>query len=71
MFTPAGRSSLWSESTVRGWYRKTSADFTFALKFPREITHELRLEWPAAEPLTTELLRHAAELVLRDAGKVV
>ena len=47
------------ESTVRSWYRKTPPGFTFALKFPREITHDLRLEWPAAEPLTTELLRLA------------
>jgi uncharacterized protein YecE (DUF72 family) len=27
-------------STVRGWYAKTPKDFIFALKVPREITHE-------------------------------
>ncbi len=48
-----------SESTVRTWYRKTPPHFTFALKVPREVTHELRLDWPAAEPLTTALLRLA------------
>jgi uncharacterized protein YecE (DUF72 family) len=54
--------ALPTESTVRGWYRKTPDDFRFALKFPREITHELRLAWPAAEPLTTQLLRLARVL---------
>lgn len=28
--------------TVRGWAERTPADFTFALKLPQEITHELR-----------------------------
>jgi uncharacterized protein YecE (DUF72 family) len=51
--------ALPTESTVRGWYLKTPPDFTFALKFPREVTHDLRLDWPAVEPLTTELLRLA------------
>src|ERR1019366_4213430 len=27
-------------ATVRGWYTKTPKDFIFALKVPREITHE-------------------------------
>lgn len=27
-------------STVKGWYAKTPADFLFALKAPKEITHE-------------------------------
>jgi uncharacterized protein YecE (DUF72 family) len=48
-----------TESTVRSWYRKTPPDFKFALKFPREITHDLLLELPAAESLTTGLLRLA------------
>ena len=29
-----------SESTVRGWYQKTPANFVFAAKVPQEITHE-------------------------------
>ena len=29
-----------SESTVRGWYQKTPANFIFAAKVPQEITHE-------------------------------
>ena len=29
--------------TVRGWYDRTPANFTFALKLPQEITHERRL----------------------------
>jgi len=51
--------ALPTEATVRGWYSRTPPGFTFALKFPREVTHDLRLEWPAAEPLTTGLLRLA------------
>lgn len=54
--------ALPSESTVRGWYRKTPADFKLALKFPRAITHDLSLAWPAAEPLTNELIRLARVL---------
>ncbi len=45
-----------TESTVRSWYEKTPEHFLFALKAPREITHDLRLEWPAAEARTWELL---------------
>jgi uncharacterized protein YecE (DUF72 family) len=51
--------ALPSEATVRGWYGRTPPGFTFALKFPREITHDLRLDWPAAEPLTRAFLRLA------------
>lgn len=32
-----------SEPVVRGWAAKVPAGFTFALKLPREITHERRL----------------------------
>jgi uncharacterized protein YecE (DUF72 family) len=39
-----------TDSTVRNWYRKTPEDFIFALKLPREVTHELSLEWPATRP---------------------
>jgi uncharacterized protein YecE (DUF72 family) len=31
------------EKTVRGWAERTPGDFVFALKLPREITHERRL----------------------------
>lgn len=31
------------EKTVRGWGERTPGDFVFALKLPREITHERRL----------------------------
>lgn len=30
-------------STVEGWYQKTGDDFTFSLKLPQEITHDLNL----------------------------
>jgi uncharacterized protein YecE (DUF72 family) len=33
-----------SRSTVRGWKDKTPDDFRFALKFPKVITHERKLE---------------------------
>jgi hypothetical protein len=29
-----------SAATVEGWYRRTPADFTFALKVPQIITHQ-------------------------------
>lgn len=32
-----------SSNAVRGWAERTPADFIFALKLPREITHERRL----------------------------
>jgi uncharacterized protein YecE (DUF72 family) len=51
-----------AETTVRSWYRKTPAGFKFALKFPREVSHDLRLDWPAAEPLTTRFIRLAHAL---------
>src|SRR5207249_10860707 len=51
--------ALPTESIVQSWYRKTPPGFKFALKFPREITHEMQLEWPAAESLTNQLLRLA------------
>lgn len=40
------------ESTVRGWAERTPPGFVFALKVPREVTHERRLvgaEEPVAE----------------------
>lgn len=49
-----------SASTVRGWVERTPPGFTFALKLPREITHERRLR-DAAGPLS-EFLDRAREL---------
>jgi uncharacterized protein YecE (DUF72 family) len=54
--------ALPTEGTVRAWYERTCPGFSFALKFPRAITHDLRLELPAAEPATRELLRLAGIL---------
>ena len=53
-----------SESTLRTWYDKTPPGFSFAVKVPREITHDMRLELPAVERKTRELLRIAG--LLRD-----
>jgi uncharacterized protein YecE (DUF72 family) len=44
-----------AESTVKGWYTKTPANFLFALKAPQEITHERVLV--DAEPVLKEFLR--------------
>ncbi len=38
-----------SVQTVRGWAARTPDQFTFALKLPQEITHELRLRNARAE----------------------
>lgn len=46
-------------NTVRGWLRRTPPHFAFALKFPRLITHDLRLQVPDALPPTRELLNMA------------
>jgi uncharacterized protein YecE (DUF72 family) len=45
---------------VRSWNERTPAEFTFALKMPRDITHELRLR--NAEALLEEFLARAQEL---------
>jgi len=50
------------ESTVRGWYERSTPDFTFALKFPRQITHDALLERPQVEAPTAELIRLARRL---------
>lgn len=42
------------ESTVRGWAERTPEGFVFALKLPREITHERRLV--GAEPVLDEFV---------------
>lgn len=45
---------------VRSWMERTPADFTFALKMPREITHDLRLR--NADDVVHEFLDRAREL---------
>ena len=45
---------------VRAWMERTPADFTFALKMPREVTHDLRLR--GAEGLVQDFLDRAREL---------
>jgi uncharacterized protein YecE (DUF72 family) len=45
---------------VRSWYERTPSGFTFALKMPKEVTHELRLR--GAEDLVRVFLDRAREL---------
>ena len=45
---------------VRAWAERTPPDFTFALKMPRDVTHERRLR--DADALVGELLDRAREL---------
>ncbi|HYR29938.1 MAG TPA: DUF72 domain-containing protein [Thermoanaerobaculia bacterium] len=45
---------------VRAWYERTPADFTFALKMPKEITHDRRLR--NAGDVLAEFLDRAREL---------
>ena len=59
-----------SDATVRGWYARTPPDFRFALKFPRAITHDLRLALPEAEAPTRDFLR-AAELLEEKCGPLL
>ena len=40
--------------TVRAWNERTPAGFTFALKMPKEVTHDLRLR--NAAPVIEELV---------------
>jgi uncharacterized protein YecE (DUF72 family) len=49
-----------SASTVRGWAARVPAEFTFALKLPKEITHENRLRDPAG--LAPQFFDRAREL---------
>ena len=62
--------ALPAESTVRGWAARTPPDFQLALKFPRTITHDLRLALPDAEPLTRAFL-HLAELLGHKCGPLL
>jgi uncharacterized protein YecE (DUF72 family) len=45
---------------VRAWTERTPPEFTFALKMPREVTHDLRLR--GAEDRAQEFLDRAREL---------
>ena len=45
---------------VRGWAERTPPDFTFTLKMPKVVTHELRLR--DADDLVREFLDRAQEL---------
>src|SRR3954468_1618331 len=45
---------------VRAWNERTPADFTFALKMPREVTHERRFR--GAGDLVRDFLDRAREL---------
>lgn len=49
-----------SAGAVRGWAARTPPDFTFALKLPREVTHERRLV--GAEEVVEEFFGRAREL---------
>lgn len=45
---------------IRAWNERTPPDFTFALKMPRDVTHELRLR--NADDLVRDFLDRAREL---------
>lgn len=45
---------------VRAWTERTPSDFTFTLKMPKDVTHELRLR--NADDLAQEFLERAREL---------
>src|SRR5437588_4863973 len=49
------------ESTLQNWYDETPADFTFSLKFPREITHDHRLRGPSVR-IMNEFVERAGAL---------
>jgi uncharacterized protein YecE (DUF72 family) len=51
-----------ADSTYDAWARRTPDDFTFALKLPREITHEHALRGPAAERALAAFCRGARRL---------
>jgi uncharacterized protein YecE (DUF72 family) len=51
-----------SDSTYDGWNRRTPDGFTFALKLPREITHETALRGERAGAALAEFCRGARRL---------
>ncbi|HEV2801160.1 MAG TPA: DUF72 domain-containing protein [Pyrinomonadaceae bacterium] len=48
-----------SAATVDGWHKRTPPRFTFALKLPRQITHEFGLRWKASADTLAEFCDHA------------
>jgi len=57
------------ESTFQNWYNETPENFTFSLKFPREITHDHVLRGPSAKLMRefverSELLREKLGVLL-------
>jgi uncharacterized protein YecE (DUF72 family) len=48
-----------SDATFEAWARRTPEGFTFALKLPREITHEAALRGPRAARVLEEFTRGA------------
>ncbi len=44
------------ESTVRGWFEKVPTGFTFALKVPRAVTHDVALRLPDCEAVLDQFL---------------
>lgn len=48
-------------STVEKWYNETPADFSFSLKFPREVTHDRALRGPSLQ-ITREFVDRASLL---------
>jgi uncharacterized protein YecE (DUF72 family) len=55
-------------NSVRGWAARTPDDFVFALKLPREITHDRRLRGAAEE---TELFLERARLLGPKLGPIL
>lgn len=51
-----------ADSTYDGWAKRTPDGFTFALKLPREITHEHSLRGAAAERALADFCRGARRL---------
>jgi uncharacterized protein YecE (DUF72 family) len=60
-----------ADSTYDGWARRTPEGFTFALKLPREITHEHALRGPAAERALADFCRGARRLGTKLAAVLV
>ncbi len=50
-----------AETTLQNWYDETPPNFTFSLKFPREITHDRALRGPSSK-ITADFVERAAIL---------
>ena len=51
-----------AETTVKKWYDETPAGFSFSLKFPREVTHDLALRGPSLK-ITREFVDRTSLLI--------